>query len=66
MDWLTRLFQPHRTPDEERRAKRTDETLTLVDDFVRDMRESIRSVRETNREQAASWEGLYDDPRRKR
>lgn len=44
MDWLDRLLAPRRTLEDERRAKRTSDTLTLVEDFMRELREEVREA----------------------
>lgn len=46
MHWLTKLITHRDTPDDERRAQQTIETRALLDEFSRDLRESIQAVRE--------------------
>lgn len=42
MNWLTRLLTtPERTKEDERRARDTEKTLTLVNDFKAEVRQDI-------------------------
>jgi len=42
MNWLTRLLTtPERTKEDERRARETEKTLTLVNDFKAEVRQDI-------------------------
>ncbi len=42
MNWLTRLLTtPERTQEDERRARETEKTLTLVNDFKAEVRQDI-------------------------
>ena len=48
MNWLDRIVNPtHPTPDQLRREQATEETRTAVDDFLKEMRESIKDLQKT-------------------
>lgn len=51
MNWLSRLLAPPVQPADQERTRKTDETLTLANDFIAEMRQDIehdRRRRETD------------------
>ena len=45
MNWLTRLLAPPVQPADEARTRRTEETLTIANDFMSEMRRDIEHHR---------------------